>query len=159
MYVDDIILCIRANKKTYENLRQILDVYYEITGQKANMSKSKIYFPKHCPLNTRQRIVNALDITQGEFPFKYLGTYIDPTSRPRQIYQACVNNIQKKLQTWQAKMLTQAGKVTFAKSVISSIPIHNLITNGLTQTQLEKLNSHVRRFIWSKEQNKKGFTQ
>lgn len=48
MYAYDIILCVHANKKTCVNLKQILNTYAEIIGQKVSNEKSRIKIPKHC---------------------------------------------------------------------------------------------------------------
>lgn len=40
--------------------------------------------------------------------------------------------------------------------VLSAIPVHSMITNGLSNSHLEKLNAKIRRFIWSKDNLKKG---
>lgn len=95
MYVDDIIQFVRANRKTSINLNKLVSKYYDITG----CSKSRIYFPKHYHPDTRFAIAELLGLSQGTYAFNYLGSHINPSYKPSQLYKEFLDDFLSKLQT------------------------------------------------------------
>lgn len=78
------------------NIKKILDQYHDIVGQKVNIIKSRIYFPKHYSDQTKEIIMEVWGIRQGSFIFKYLGAHISPLNSPNQAYKEYLNKINKK---------------------------------------------------------------
>ena len=75
-FADDTILAGISNLQKAKHFQQILDTYSKASGQMINVDKSEIFF-----LNTteviKDQICNKLGFKKSEFPFKYLGIYLD----------------------------------------------------------------------------------
>lgn len=75
MFVDDLLLAFCANKSC-NIIFNVLNLYEQLTNLKVNLSKSNVYFSRHCPPSTRHSICCTLGIKEGSYPIKYLGAYL-----------------------------------------------------------------------------------
>lgn len=106
------------------------------------------------PLNVTLLISQAL--VRGVSQSNTYGTQINPSSSSKYILHECMKNFQSIIQSRQGRYISQARRITLAKSVLASFPIHNTITKGLNNTHLEKHNVKVRKFIQAKGNERKG---
>ena len=86
----------------------------------------------------------------------YLGTPIFTSRRITQSYQYLVDNIRSRIEGWQAKYLSMAGKATFVKASVTSIPIYTMQTTLLPQKishQIDKMSCH---FLWGDIDHHRG---
>lgn len=58
-----------------------------------------------------------------------------------------LDNINSILAGWKAKLLSRAGKVTLAKSVLCSMPIYTMQNLWLPERVYDNIDSSIRRFI------------
>lgn len=72
-FVDDSIVFARANIKDTKEIKRILKLYEEASGQKVNMEKSAITFSPNVEVQCRQRILEVLGLTVVQSHDKYLG--------------------------------------------------------------------------------------
>ena len=78
----------------------------------------------------------------------YLGTPIFTSRRTTSSYQYLVDKIRVKIEGWQSKYLSMAGRATLIKSVVSTIPIYAMQTTLIPQKislQLDKMSCN---FLW-----------
>ena len=78
----------------------------------------------------------------------YLGTPIFTSRRTTFSYQYLVDKIRVKIEGWQSKYLSMAGRATLIKSVVSIIPIYAMQTTLIPQKislQLDKMSCS---FLW-----------
>jgi hypothetical protein len=54
-------------------VKEVLDQYASSTGQLINPNKCAIFFGESCPVQQRNEVKGALNITQELFEPKYLG--------------------------------------------------------------------------------------
>jgi hypothetical protein len=54
-----------------------------------------------------------------------------------------------KLSTWNGRNLTQVGRVSLTKSVLSSQPVYTLIVLKPSKETLEEIDKLRRRFLWA----------
>lgn len=59
-----------------------------------------------------------------------------------------IDKINGRLAGWKSKLLNRAGRVTLAKSVISSMPIYTMQNNWIPEGICDKLDATVRNFVW-----------
>lgn len=69
----------------------------------------------------------------------------------RDTYGYLIEKIQRKLAGWKAHSLSLAGRVTLAKSVLSSIPYYAMQSTSLPQSCLKAIEKLTRRFIWGND--------
>ena len=56
LFADDSMFFARANKRNVDHLKDALTTYCQGSGQKINMSKSSIFFGKHCHVQIRDKV-------------------------------------------------------------------------------------------------------
>ncbi|WOL00196.1 hypothetical protein Cni_G08909 [Canna indica] len=117
LFADDIVFFIKGNMKSCKNLMQVLKLYCNITGQKVNIQKSEVFFPKHIKRQNKQMVERILNFKVGTFPMKYLGTYISPRRLEKKYQMKLVQRAKEKVNSWTGSMLSQAGKGVLECSV------------------------------------------
>ncbi|WOL07447.1 hypothetical protein Cni_G16188 [Canna indica] len=103
MFANDIILIIKANRKSITSVKYIFAKYELFTGQRVNFSKSKIFFPKHLSSSARLNICSSLGMT---FPFKYLGVMLSPRRPPPKTHEHLLALIGSKLSCRKTNLLS-----------------------------------------------------
>ena len=81
----------------------------------------------------------------------YLGTPITTNA-----YQYLVNNIRKRIEGWQARYLSMAGRATLIKALVSSVPLYAMQTAILPKNicqHIDRLSCH---FLWGDINGRKG---
>lgn len=64
--------------------------------------------------------------------------------------------MQSRLYSWKGKLLNKVGRVTLAKSVLSSIPIYSMQAMWLPQNLYDDLDKIVKKFIWGTNDGRRG---
>ncbi|KAA3486895.1 Retrovirus-related Pol polyprotein LINE-1 [Gossypium australe] len=120
-FADDLVIFCKAHCDQACLLKNILDQFCEVSGHKISTRKSNIYFSKGVPLLHSR-------VTKSTFSF-------------------VVDKVRCKLNSWDVRKLSIAGRVTLAQSVLLSIPNYfmqsMLIPKGVC-AEIERL---VRQFI------------
>lgn len=78
MYADDLILVSRATRSCARNIHLCLSIYVNLTGERPNDYKSKIFFPSWFNKRVASSICAILCFSPASFPFIYLGVQISP---------------------------------------------------------------------------------
>lgn len=148
LYADDMMVAIRANKRSCRSIQQLLHQFTSLTGLKMNNSKSSIYFSKWASRSFRNSVSGLLDFKEGRYPFKYLGTVLYE-GRPRvRDFDFMLDKARQRLSGWRAGSLSQAGRVSLIQSIFQAIPVHNFMAGWVPLTILRKLEALNRSFVW-----------
>lgn len=73
MYVDDLIIVMKASRRPARNCLFYLNFYNSLTGQRPNMAKSTVIFPSWFNRKVSKSIKSILEMQEASFPLKYLG--------------------------------------------------------------------------------------
>ncbi|WOL10352.1 hypothetical protein Cni_G19107 [Canna indica] len=155
-FADDILVIIKCCRRTCLNMQKVLNLYCDATNQKVNKGKSKIFFPRICQNSIKKEVCKMFDISEGTFPMKYLGAFIDKKKIPSNCQNQLVEKALCKLDTWAGRTISQAGRATLINSVMNSIPTHTLTTTNLNDKVIDKYNSVTKKFLWSSNRGKNG---
>ncbi|XP_039138794.1 uncharacterized protein LOC120276131 [Dioscorea cayenensis subsp. rotundata] len=156
MYADDLILITHASRKTARNINLCLSMYERITGQKANKSKSELFFPSRFNCHLKKSICNILHFNSGSFPFKYLGIFVSPKRLALSNFSHMLDKTERALSFWKLSNISKAGKSVLINSVIMSIPMYYLSVYPVPDSFLDRIAKAARLFFWSKSGNRKG---
>lgn len=74
----------------------------------------------------------------------------------REDFLFSVEKMKSRLASWKGKLLNEAGRVTLANSVLSSIPIHAMQTMWIPENICDELNQAVHNFIWGNNEGGRG---
>ena len=89
-----------------------------------SVTKSRLWFSPCTPRCIKEQAVGIFGIPTMDHIGTYLGTPIFTTHRTAPSYQYLVDNIQTRIEGWQAKYLSMAGWATLIKASVTSIPIY-----------------------------------
>jgi hypothetical protein len=78
LFADDSIFFARADMRSINTLKLVLQTYSEGSGQKINLHKSSLFFGNNCPEVIRQRVMDSLDVHKVTLQNTYLSmpTYV-----------------------------------------------------------------------------------
>ena len=155
LFADDIMVFMRATKRSLRNLMKFMEEYGLNSGQRVNKAKSLVFLGNHA---YRHRIVikRILGVSQGSLPFTYLGVPIF-MGRPKKMhFQAIADKIRCKLSTWKGALLSQAGRLQLILSVIQGILVYSFQIYHWPSGILHELQSWVRNFFWTGDPLKRG---
>ena len=132
-FADDIFLFTRAIARDYTNLNHLLLEFCTMSSQIMSATKSKTWFSPRTPRRIKVQMAGILGLPTTDRIGTYLGTPIFSTRRTASSYRYLVDNICKRIEGWQAKYLSMAGRATLIKASVTSIPIYAMQTAILPQ--------------------------
>ena len=153
--MDDAAIFIKPDKDDIKNLTQLLCNFGEASGLNTKMAKTSIT-PICCKGIDLQALLAGLPIKRSTFPIKYLGLHLSPRRLRRVDLQPFMDKVANKLSAWHSKKLTQAGRVTLTKSVLSAQPVYLLTALKPHKEVLDEINKIRKRFLWAGEQDLTG---
>ena len=106
------------------NLLNLLDTYEGASGQKINKSKVALFFSKSIADDVRANIKLALGIPEIMQYNKYLGHPSFVGKGKKASFSYIKERVWQKLQGWEGKLLSQAGREVLIKSAIQAIPTY-----------------------------------
>jgi len=155
LYADDAAIFIRTDKDDFKNLTQLLCNFGEASGLNTNMAKTSVT-PIACEGIDLQALLAGLPIKRSTFPIKFLGLPLSPTRLRRVDFQPLIDKAASKLSAWHGKNLTQAGRATLTKSVLSAQPIYLITALKPHKEVLDEINKIRKRFLWAGDQELTG---
>jgi hypothetical protein len=112
----------KANKEEAEELRHILALYENCSGQCINPKKSTVMFSRNTPHAVRNVIKETLVIHSEAWNEKYLGLPVYVGRSKRKAFAYLKDKNWARIQGWMEKLLAKAGKEILVKAVAQAIP-------------------------------------
>jgi hypothetical protein len=113
-----------------------------------NYSKSSVTLLRCCEDKIRPAI-QQLAYLIAEQPIKYLGIPLT-IRRPTAVQlRPLVDNIAGRLPHWMSGLMNKTGRLTMVKSVLSAIPIHQLLVFAPPMSSLKQVERIERGFFWA----------
>lgn len=129
-------------------MRKILHKYYVWVGQRANLEKSNIYFSPKIDKAIKRRIKDILGFKELHSSSLYLGNSLVFGKKKTEEFGKLREKVQNKMNGWQNRLLSRAGKITLIKLVVQTIPIYTMSTFKIPITICKSLDSMLRNFWW-----------
>ncbi|KAL9812071.1 putative RNA-directed DNA polymerase [Arabidopsis thaliana] len=155
LFADDSLFFLKAGRKNSLNLLNIFKEYGEASGQIINFDKSSITFGSRVYQETRDHAMQTLQIPNIRGGEKYLGLPEQFGRKKKEMLQYISESVRKKINGWQNKFLTAAGKETLIKSVAFAMPVYSMNVFALPMELCSDLNSMIARFWWGTTATKK----
>ncbi|GKV27995.1 hypothetical protein SLEP1_g37098 [Rubroshorea leprosula] len=147
-FADDLIFIGKASMDNAVYLDNLLKFFCDRSSQKINFAKSKILFSCNVSVATKLDICSKLSINETFALGKYLGFSITPKRLSKTDCLFIVDKVRTKLAGWKANMLSRAGRITLASSVLSAIPNYYMQGIYLLEAVHKELDYLSRQFIW-----------
>lgn len=154
LFADDSLLFCQANLEECQQILDILNTYAEAFGQHVNFQKSAILFGKNVPASTQDSIANLLHIKNTKGFGKYLGLPEAIGRNKHDAFSFILQRVENKLDNWNTKMLSRAGKEVLIKSLVTALPTYTMSCFLLPKRITAKIMRHIRQFWWSSSKDR-----
>lgn len=98
------------------------------------------------PVEEQVSLSQNLQVNLVQTPSKYLGLNFKFRGRRVADFQNLIVRFQSKLQSWNAKLLSQAGRTTLISSILQAMPLYTFSCFRVPETVCKKLDSLTRAF-------------
>ena len=99
----------------------------------------------------QQQILTELDIIQLASNEKYLGLPVYIGESRKQMFEYIKQKVWGRIQGWQEKLLSKAGKETMMKAVAQAIPTYAMSCFDLTKGLCGDISSIIGHYWWSQQ--------
>ncbi|VFQ80611.1 unnamed protein product [Cuscuta campestris] len=148
-YADDVLVFTNGSIHNLKKLKNFLSNFEESTGLHLNLTKSQIISPKPSS-NHAKRQKDCLGMKLASLPVTYLGTPIYKGINRVKYCQDLLSKIDNKLSSWKMHTLSQAGRLTLIKHVLSTLPLHTMSSSKLPEGVLTMIERKLCHFFWGK---------
>jgi hypothetical protein len=152
-FADDSLLFCLANFMEWGRIQHLLHLYELDLGQNLNSDKTSIFFSKNTQREFKEHISSLVGISATTGYEMYLELPAPVGHSNNKTFtriQGCVN---KRLEGWKEKFLSQVGKEILIKTVIQAIPTYDMSVFPLPKTLCNALNSLMTRLWWGSQHN------
>jgi hypothetical protein len=154
-FVDDLLLFAEASSSCCLTITRILEDFCLQSGQKVNLSKSKVFFSPNVNPILRHHLCDILGVSSTPNLGKYLGFPLSPNGRNIRDFDFVVEKVQAKLSSWKAKLLSPASRVILVQSITSAIPAYYMQNVALPIRICSSLDKLNRDFLWGSTDERK----
>nr|XP_016436823.1 PREDICTED: uncharacterized protein LOC107762942 [Nicotiana tabacum] len=156
-YADDIVIFCGGNNMTLKLIKKVIDMYGKASGQKVNNDKSFFITAPHTCAARINRIRNATGYMDKSFPFTYLGCPIYFGRKTSNLFDGMLSKVVKKLNGWQANMMSSGGRMILIKHVLQSLPTYILSAMNPPKGITKLMEKHFANFFWGTNEGKNKY--
>ncbi|KAL8472861.1 hypothetical protein ACS0TY_029907 [Phlomoides rotata] len=120
-YADDIIFSCSGRVENILEIKRILSLFELASGLKVNFDKSSIR-GINLDHNVMESLGSRIECEVGRTTFSYLGLNVSINHINSSTWSNLVDKIKKKLEMWNGKHISFAGRITLIQAVLSTIP-------------------------------------
>ncbi|KAL0320265.1 UNVERIFIED_CONTAM: putative mitochondrial protein [Sesamum radiatum] len=155
LFADDTLICCQAIESEASSIQYVLNVYGKASGQEVNLHKSTVVFSKNVSKEVRDSLTNKLGIRWEERHDKYLGLPAVVGKSRKEVFSNIRDKIWNKIQGWNERFLSQAGKEILIKAVVQAIPAYAMGCFRLPVTLVNDIQCMISDFWWHNRGSRK----
>ncbi|KAM6569367.1 hypothetical protein CsatB_017352 [Cannabis sativa] len=155
LFADDSYVYCQATEEEAARVLSLLHVFEVASGQKVNLHKSSAFFSSNTLMTTRSRICDLMHIHEAGVDSMYLGLPSIVGRNKNAVLGFLKERMKSRINSWEGKFLSRAGKEVLIKSVVQSLPSYamNVFLFPIgTCKELERLMAS----FWWKSNNSNG---
>nr|GEU40886.1 retrovirus-related Pol polyprotein from transposon TNT 1-94 [Tanacetum cinerariifolium] len=137
-YADDAVFVGKWSDRNITTLVHVLECFYQASGLRINMSKSKI-LGVNVDDDYVKQAASKLGCLLLKCLFLYLGTKVGGSMSRVDSWNEVVDKVKSRLSKWKMKTLSIGGRLTLLKSVLGSIPIFHMSIFRVPASVLKKM--------------------
>ena len=154
LFADDSYLFFRANRTETEAIKSLLNQYEKSSGQAVNFMKSGIFFSSNVKEHQRLELSAVLGVTNNLQNSHYLGIPSLVGRSKKRVFSFVKDKVWKRVQSWKAKPISQAGKVVLIKNGAQSIPSYCMSCFLLPQSLCQEIERIMNSYWWNSNSNR-----
>lgn len=144
---DDCLLFTRAKSSQVRLVKEVLQTFC-LALSKINIQKSKFLPFRNVSRARVSKFEGMIDFRHTYNIGRYLGFPLLSGIVTNADFSFIMDRINSILAGWKGRLLSRAGRVTLAKSVLNSMPIYTMHNLWLPEGICDKIDSHIKQFIW-----------
>ena len=109
LFADDLMFFAKADLTNCLAIRDVLDMFYSLSGQSVSEAKSRVFLSPNVDRDTRKSLSDALGFVFTPNIGKYLGIPMRVPGASSQDYNFILDRVKQKLTGWKANLLLLAG--------------------------------------------------
>lgn len=148
LFADDCLLFFRATNSECETITSILRSYEAASGQAINYSKSGVFFSKNVSNDLKTSLSEILGVANPLNTGRYLGLPSLIGRSKKAIFAYLKDRLWKRIQGWNNKILSKAGREILIKTVAQAIPSYCMQVFLLPTSLAEELQRMMNSFWW-----------
>lgn len=153
LYANDTVVYCRPDIANATEIKHILQIYCNNTGQETRWDKLAIHFSVNVNLDDRRNICQTLGIRECTHKGKYLGHPFCKYNKKSEVFKEAVDEMANKLSGWKSKASSYAGRLTFIKAVVLVVSLFVMHTFHLPKVITSRMDSLIRDFFWGFSNN------
>ena len=157
MFVDDLMIFSKANRREVGILSDCLETYSQWTGQRVNREKSGLIFSKLVQRNMSRWIKAELNMKKLPIDAFYLGSPMSSSKSKTKDFRFLIDKIENRLKGWRYKNISWVGRKTLIKFVAQALPTYAFSTVDILMAVCSKMDSIIRRFWWNPKKDKGNY--
>ncbi|PNY04054.1 ribonuclease H, partial [Trifolium pratense] len=147
-FADDCLLFTQAKSSQARLVKEVLCAFCHASGLKVNIQKSRFMVSTNMSRIKVAKFESIVHFSHNTHLGKYLGFPMLSGRMRNSDFSFIMDRINNRLNGWKSKLLSRAGRVTLAQSVISAMPIYTMQNLWIPQGVCDKIDASVRQFIW-----------
>lgn len=125
-FADDLLLFAEATHEQAGCIKEGLDNFSRASGQKVSYNKSMMFVSPNIEAQVAAGLSTQLGIPLTEDLGRYLGYHLIRNRRNNSHRATLLEKVKGKLGGWKSTCLSRIGRLTLAKSVISSMAVFHM---------------------------------
>lgn len=148
LYADDAVIFTNPKREDVNCIMQIMEAFGDAMGLRINMQKSSVA-PIRCDSIDLDDVLRDFTGTRVHFLIKYLGLPLT-LGRLRMVHLKYIQDRAKgKIEGWQGRLVTVAGRRELVRSVITSQPVYLMTVMKPLKKFIKEIDKLRRRFLWA----------
>ena len=127
---------------------EILATYERASGQQINRDKTMQFFSKSTSQGVQDAIKDALGVLVVQQYEKYLGLPSFIGRKKKESFDNIKQQVWKKLQGWEGKLLSQAGREILIKAMAQTLSMYTASCFKLPSGLCHEIEALIQRFFW-----------
>lgn len=119
-FANDLMIFAYGSECVVKIYTDILARFENMSGLKANVSKSSIFF-SGVEGGMKARILQISGYKEEKLPIRYLGVPLITSKLSKRNCESLIERISSRMESWTAKYLSYVGRLQLVKSVIFSV--------------------------------------
>uniref|UniRef100_A0A803QF26 Reverse transcriptase domain-containing protein n=1 Tax=Cannabis sativa TaxID=3483 RepID=A0A803QF26_CANSA len=159
LFADDSYIYCRANEREASNVLRLLQIFELASGQSVNFSKSSVFFSTNISDAMRTRLCGILGMARANEHSTYLGLPCTMGRNKDAILGFLKDKMQQRIQSWEGKLLSKAGREILLKTVAQALPSYAMSVFLLPKKTCSYLEGLMSKYWWgSSSNNSNGIT-
>lgn len=159
LFADDSFLFFKATSQEACRVKNILATYEELSGQSVNFQKSGVLFSSNVRRDKQIELSDILEVHNDINDGSYLGLPSLVRRSKKRVFGFIKERVCKRVQSWESKPVSRAGKLVLVKNVGQAIPSYAMSCFLLPKTLFQEVERVLNRYWWKSGGNQsRGIT-